>query len=63
MVLLYELTGVRGESVRGVGGVKDFGVRDLGAIGRVGSAMELVNGWDGMSSGGIVVVVVGTAGI
>lgn len=58
MALFYELKGVRGESVRGVSGAKDFGVRFLGAIGRVASKMELVNGWDGMSLRGIVVVVV-----
>lgn len=48
--------------MRGVSGAKDFGVRFLGAIGRVASKMELVNGWDGMSLRGIVVVVV-VAGI
>ena len=62
VALFYELKGVRGESVRGVSGAKDFGVRYVGAIGSVASKMELGNGWDGMSLGGFVVVVV-AAGI
>ena len=49
--------------MRGVSGAKEFGVGHLGAIGRVASKMELVNGWDGMSLGGIFVVVVVVAGI
>ena len=63
VALFYELKGVRGESVRGVSGAKDFGVRYVGAIGRVASKMELANGWDGMRLGGIFVVVVVVAGI